>query len=78
MTHHSLDLDLASALAAPRDCPACRSADLLPVCDDQGVVFLCHGCSRTWLVELGTLVVADPADRPDAPAVPGPRSRSTR
>ena len=59
MVHHSIDLDLASALAPPRRCPACDSQDLLPVCDEQGVVFLCDSCSRTWVSELGTLAAAD-------------------
>lgn len=71
MGHHSIDLDLDAALAPPRACPACRSGDLRPVCDDQGLVFLCPGCHRTWVSELGALMPAEPPEpRPGAPVAP--------
>lgn len=62
MGHHSIDLDLGGALAPPRACPACHSSDLRPVCGEQGLVFLCPGCTRTWFSDLGTLL---PADTPE-------------
>ena len=69
MAHHSIDLDLDAALAPPHACPACRSSDLRPVCGEPGRVFLCPGCRRTWISELGALLPAEPAE----PAVPSPR-----
>ena len=74
MAHHSIDLDVDAVLAPPRACPACRSTDLRPVCGDQGLVFLCPGCTRTWAWELGALLPADPvAGNAGGPAVPVPR-----
>lgn len=72
MAHHSIDLDLDSALATPGSCPACHSSDLRPLCDTQGVVvFLCAICARTWVAELGTLLpaafVQPPATGPRVP-----------
>jgi len=36
-------------------CPGCNSWQLRPVVsvDDESVHFLCGGCNRCWLVELG-------------------------
>ena len=45
---HSTSLDVTSALAAPRACPACGSAELLPGSDEYGVTFTCLSCQRCW------------------------------
>lgn len=72
MTHHSIALDLGAALAPPRRCPSCLSFDLTPVHDEQGVLFLCPRCRRTWFSELGALVPVENRPATGRP-VPHPR-----
>ena len=67
MTSHELSLDLASALATPRRCPACTTGRLHPVVRDGAVAFLCHACRSLWVWELGTLAPADEAPEDAGP-----------
>lgn len=60
MSVYSTSLDLASALAAPRACPACGSEELLPVSDEYGVRFTCLSCQRCWSLELGLMAPVGP------------------
>lgn len=57
---HSTSLDVTSALAAPRACPACGSEELLPVSDEYGVAFTCLSCQRCWSLELGLMAPVGP------------------
>lgn len=56
MTQHKVDLDLGGALAPPRTCPNCGSADLATETDDRGVSFNCLGCRQSWMPIMGMLV----------------------
>jgi transposase-like protein len=66
-----LELDLASALAAPRNCPRCASDRLTPVVREGVVTFRCQDCRRVWACELGTLVAR--VEIVDVDRVPGAR-----
>ena len=56
MTSYSVDLDLVSALATPRDCPGCGCSELTPHVDRGVVTFACGRCARVWYAEAGAMV----------------------
>lgn len=60
---HSVQLDVAAALAPPRTCPDCGSGRLVAVCTGDVVAFECGACRTTWLPELGSLVTTASAVR---------------
>lgn len=67
MAQHSVSLDVGSALALPHSCAACGSASLLPVSDDEGVMFTCPRCGHGWILEMGVITPADPDRSPERP-----------
>jgi hypothetical protein len=59
---YSIDLDVASALATPRTCPACGAGDLSTIPGADGVSFRCPRCGGSWAPEMGTLVPVEPVE----------------
>lgn len=58
MAVYELDLDLSSALEAPRRCPRCSTEGLAPSAHDDVITLLCPCCGRAWRYELGALVAS--------------------
>lgn len=58
MAVYELDLDLSSALEAPRRCPRCSTEGLAPTAHDDVITLLCPCCGRAWRYELGALVAS--------------------
>lgn len=62
MAQHSVELDIGAALAPPRSCPDCGSADLTAAVDAHGISFDCMHCDQSWVPVMGMLVPA-PGER---------------